>query len=36
MKIDLERRILKLGQDTIDQYITGQIELLREREKSIG
>jgi Ser/Thr protein kinase RdoA (MazF antagonist) len=35
MKIDLERRILKLGQDAIDQYITGQIELLREREKSL-
>lgn len=36
MKIDIERRILRLGQDAIDEYITGQIELLREREKCLN
>jgi Ser/Thr protein kinase RdoA (MazF antagonist) len=33
MKIDLERRILKHGQDAIDQYITEKIVLMRKREK---
>jgi Ser/Thr protein kinase RdoA (MazF antagonist) len=35
MKVDLERRILQLGQASLDQYLATQLEQLREREKSL-